>query len=154
LIAQRTRDVKKFPIPVILRIEKINPESESNRLKTINVGESLLRLHPNFLSSGSPNLTKLEAVHLDHALGIESQEPEYHDSNIPSSELENPYPPPELPPDYDSGYLLPVKIGFVGAEFFCIHFSHQVYQKMFTARPLVSFIIEATSSLYFLYKML
>jgi hypothetical protein len=71
-------------------------------------------------------LKKLEEVHLANALGIESQKPEFNDPNIFSSELENPYPPPELPPDYNSGYLLPIKIGFIFSDFFCVHFEHQV----------------------------
>ena len=86
----------------------------------------MLQRYPNYLSSGRPNLTELEAVHREEALGIESQEPEFNDPNILSSELENPYPPPQLPPEYNSGYLLPVKIGFPFSDFFYIHFDHQV----------------------------
>lgn len=100
-------------------------------MKTTNVGDALLKRYPNFLRPGRPNLTELKGVYLANALGIESQEPEFNDSNILSSELENPYPPPEFPTSYNSGYLLPVKIGIISSDFFCIHFDHQVIHKMF-----------------------
>jgi hypothetical protein len=122
IMARKTRNAVRFPIPVHLTVES---KSKFPYSKGTDIIATVVKHHPNLVTRGRLELMNLYSIFYQVAFQIDCQLLPPTNFETAGSTVTNPFPPPELP-ELTPNCLVPVIINAVYSKFFFIHFNFQV----------------------------